>query len=346
MLELAMGPAQGRARRLEAAISFSLLAVLLLIAVGVFIKQSDSDMAKFGINVVTAPFEEYEESKDDQTTLTSLAPTGFEALSKTGVYNSENLYEKINGKAPLYTDSGFEKLYTQRFIDTNDENLWAELYVYDMRTVKNAFSVYSVQRRAEAEPFGPMQFAYRTANALYIVHGKYYVELVGSAESDKLFRAMAEVIRKIRANLTIDHDTGIAELALFPEENFVAGSIKLYLINAFGSEGLTDTFAARYKLDDNTVAAFLSKRSGPQEAQAVAKGYYEFLINNGATPAQKAMKILEGKIVDFYGTTEIVFNIGPFVAGIHEAENQQAAERLAERLSNKLRGAISSANNE
>ncbi len=342
-----MGPARGRARRLEAAISPCLLAVLLLIAIGVFIKQSDFEMARFGINIVTAePFEESEESKDDQTALSSLVPTGFEALSKTGVYNPDNLYEKINGKAPLYTDSGFEKLYTQRFINAKDESLWAELYVYDMGTMKNAFSVYSVQKRAEAEPFGPMRFAYRTANALYLVHGKYYVELVGSAESDELFRAMAEVIRKIRANLTIDPDAGIAELALFPEEDFIAGSVKLYLVNAFGSEGLTDTFTARYKLDDRTVAAFLSKRSNSQEAQVVAKGYYEFLINNGATPAQTDRKILEGKIVDFYGTTEIVFAIGPYVAGIHEAENQQAAENLAERLFDKLKEVISSANNE
>jgi len=191
-----------------------------------------------------------------------------------------------------------------------------------------------------------MRFAYKTSNALYFVHGKYYIELVGSAESDELFRAMAEVTRKIRANLTVDPDAEIAELALFPQEDFVSGSIKLYLVNAFGFEGLTDIFTARYKLGDETVAAFLSRRSNAQDAQAVAKSYYEFLINNGATPKQTAKKILEGKIVDFYGTTEIVFAIGPFVAGIHEAENQQAAEQLAERLFNKLREVLGSANNE
>ncbi|MHC4912218.1 MAG: DUF6599 family protein [Planctomycetota bacterium] len=343
-----MGPARRRVRRPESAISLCLLAVLLFIGLGVFIKQSDFEMARFGVDVATAelPLEDPGKSKDDQTALSSLVPTGFETLSKTGVYNPENLYEKINGKAPLYTESGFEKLSTQRFVSTADESLWAELYVYNMGTVKNAFSVYSVQRRAEAEPFGPMRFAYRTANALYFVHGKYYVELVGSAESAELFRAMAEVTRKIRANLTIDPNAAIGELALFPEEDFVAGSVKLYLLNAFGSEGLTDTFTARYKLDDETVAAFLSRRSDPQDAQAVAKGYYEFLINNGATPAQTAKKILEGKIVDFYGTTEIVFSIGPFVIGIHEADNQQAAEQLAERLLRKLREVISSVNNE
>ena len=50
--------------------------------------------------------------------------------------------------------------------------------------------------------------------------------------------------------------------------------------------------------------------------------------------------------MDSYGTTEIVFTVGHFVAGIHEAENQQAAEKLAEILINRLNEIINSANNE
>jgi hypothetical protein len=40
--------------------------------------------------------------------------------------------------------------------------------------------------------------------------------------------------------------------------------------------------------------------------------------------------------MDFYGKTEIVFTVGPFVAGIHEAESQEPAEKTAEELINKL----------
>jgi hypothetical protein len=211
-----------------------------------------------------------------------------------------------------------------------------ELFVYDMGNIRNAFSVYSTQRRAEAEPFPPMRFAYKTGNALYFVHGKYYIELVGSSESNELLRAMAEVARKIRANLAIDYDTNIDELALFPKENLIGESIKLYLTNAFGFEKLTDTFSAQYKLDSDTITAFLSRRADPQDAQLTAESYYNFLIANGGSAKPAVNKTFEGKVVDFYDTTEIVFATGPFVAGIHEAENQQAAEKLAEILFNKL----------
>ena len=221
-----------------------------------------------------------------------------------------------------------------------------ELYAYDMSTVKNAFSVYSVQRRAESEDFPPMRLAYKTGNALYFVHGKYYIELVGSSESGELFRAIAEAARKIQANLAVDHDTGIAELAMFPQENLVLGSIKLYLASAFGFGKLTDIFTAKYRLGNETVTAFLSKRVDSGDAEAIAESYRNFLIENGAVTKSATNKTVEGKVMDFYGTTEIVFTAGPFVAGIHEAENQQAAEKLAEILINRLNEIINSANNE
>jgi hypothetical protein len=170
--------------------------------------------------------------------------------------------------------------------------------------------------------------------------------LVGSSESGELFKAIAEVARKIQANLAVDPDTGIAELALFPQEDLVLGSIKLYLANAFGFERLTNTFTAKYRSGNETVTAFLSKRADSKDAEAIAESYRNFLIENGAVTKSTTNKTIEGKVMDFYGTTEIVFTAGPFVAGIHEAENQQAAEKLAEILINRLNEIIKSVNNE
>ncbi len=311
-----MGSVPGRAKRLESVIGICLLAILLLIAVGVFIKQ----MPK--------------QKKD----LTFLLPYGFKTLSEIEVYTTENLYEKINGKAPLYIDAGFIKLSTQRFVSQADENLVMELYIFDMARTRNAFSVYSVQKRAEVDILPDMQFAYKTSNAFYLAHGQYYIELVGFAESDELFAAMAEVARKIPTNLAVHDDTAIPEIEHLPKHNLVPGSVKLYLASAFGFEGLTDIFAAGYELNGETITAFLSKRSGPKDAEAVAESYRSFLIENGATASKATNKILEGKVLDFYDTTEIVLSTGPFVVGIHEAENQQSAENLAVMLVNKIGG--------
>ena len=215
-------------------------------------------------------------------------PPDSKSFPKPKSYIPENLYEKIDGKAPLYIESGFVKLFTQRFVSENDDSLWFEVFVFDMAAAKNAFSVYSVQKRADVETFPSMQFAYRTSNALYFVHDRFYVELVGSSESADLFGAMAEVADKLAgpAFLLSQESRGgkvteIPELTLFPQENIVAGSAKLYLSDVFGFDGFSDTFVCQYKVGEESVTAFLSRRPSPQDARTTAENYYNFLIDNG-----------------------------------------------------------------
>ncbi len=336
-----MSSVPGRNKRLESAISVLLLTLLLLIGIGVFIRQFDVDMVRFGIDTTTAgPLSEQIEPNTQEQFLDALMPDGFKEFSEIETYDAGNLYEKINGKAPSYTESGFVKLFTRRFISENDESLWMELYVFDMAAVRNAFSVYSVQKRPDALmfAFARPQPCYRTSNGLYFIHGKFYVELIGSTESTALDKAMAEIAVKF-ASQTIVDDAKITEFALFPEEDCVQGSFKLYLANAFGFDAFTDIFTCRYKLGDESITMFLSKHPDPQDARTTAESYYNFLIENDATDkptANKTLKDIGAKVLDFYDTTEIIFAIGPFIGGIHEAENQKAAEELAVMLIDKL----------
>jgi len=344
-----VGSIRRRVKRFESGVSVCILGILFLIGVGIFIKQSNYDLSRFGMGAAAVPKIETRQSKNDSGfDLSSLVPAGFETLAKAEVYNSENLYEKINGKAPLYIESSFEKLFTQRFASRDNEDLWMELFVFDMAGARNAFSVFSTQRRPDADAVSLFHtsFGYRTGNALYFVHGKYYIELVGSSQSGELFKAITEVAKKTASELAVDKVGRITELGLFPPDNIVEGSIKLYLANAFGFEGLTDTFTAQYVIDGQTITAFLSKRAGITEAMTVAEGYRKFLIENGAVAKKASNKALKAAVFDFYDTTEIVFATGSFVGGIHEAENQQAAEKLAVILINKFNEAISSIKNE
>jgi len=324
-----MDSTSDRSKKLETAIGICLLTILFLIAITILIKQSDYDMGRFGIEKAVG------EPEPIKAKLLSLVPAGFEMLSEE-VYLADNLFEKINGKAPLYIESGFEKLFTQRFINKKNEDLWMELFVFDMAALKNAFSVYSVQRRPDVEFLPDIQFGYKTTDSPYFVHGKYYIEFIASSKSDELFKAMMEVAHNIQTNLPVDKYTEIPELTLFPQENLVTDSPKLYLASAFGFEKFTDIFTAQYKLGDETITAFFGKRPDSKDAQLAAKSYYNFLLENGGELKPAINKILEGKVIDFYDTTEIVSSAGPFVYGIHEAESQQSAEKIAITMLNKL----------
>jgi hypothetical protein len=124
-----MSSVPGRAKKLESAISLGLLAVLLLISVLILLRHSQADLSRFGIEASAVP--PLPQGRQE-TTLGSLAPSGFKSFALTETYTAGNLYEKINGKAGFYIDAGFLRLLTHRFINVDRDDLWMELYLYDM----------------------------------------------------------------------------------------------------------------------------------------------------------------------------------------------------------------------
>ena len=317
-----MSTTRGRSKRLESTVSICILLVLLAITAAIFIKQLNID--------INAGAAETADMPESQVTfeLSSLVPDGFEIFSKTETYSPQTLYEKINGKSPLYLESGFEQLSTQRFVSKNDDALIMEVFVYDMATARNAFSVYSTQKRADTEILSTARFGYKTSNGIYLAHGRYYIELVGFSEAKELLEAITATAEKIQETLAVGSNAEMDELSLFPPENITAGSAKLYTVSAFGFEGFSNVFTCRYELDGQSVTAFLSKSPSPEEAQTFADSYYKFLIDNGAEAKQPINEGLEGKVIDFYGSIEVVFTAGPFVAGGHDAQDQQISEKI------------------
>jgi hypothetical protein len=335
-----MGQVPGRAKNLETVIGFCILAILCTIAVGLLLKQSRFEMT--ASDPKTSLDQQLQsttkEANKGEIGLNRFLPEDFETLSAEESYNNESLYEKIDGKAPLYTESGFTKLSCQRFVSKKDSNDVTELFLYDMAVPENAFCVYSNQRRADSviDPMFELAFGYKTANAFYFIRGKHYIELIGFTESSDLFKAMKETAQKIEEQLPFEKSEVLEQMKLFPAENLIAGSIKLYLTNAFGSEGLNRTFTAQYKMGEQTLTAFLSERKDTKDATDVAQGYRKFLTDNGVTAKKAVDKTLDGAVFDSAGAVEIVKAAGVFVIGIHEADDQNTAEKLAVELISKL----------
>jgi hypothetical protein len=264
---------------------------------------------------------------------------GFQALSTGESYNPDNLYEKINGKATFYFDSGFSSLQTQRFASTTDPNLWMELFIYDMGFPDNAFSAFSRQRRPEAENLPDIQFAYKTGNGAYFITDRYYVEIVGSAESPALLGAIEELAQKTHSAFAKSDKIKIGLLDLFPTKGLIPESIKLYPTDTFGFSELNDTYTAQYRAGDQRVTVFFSKRKDASQAAGIAEKYYNFLIEAGCSEklvTDPTLQTLKAKAIDAFGVTEILLTTGSFFVGVHETENQPDAEKLLLELVEKL----------
>ena len=223
----------GRARTFESAVGMLILLIMIATAVGIYIISQDYNMARFGISA------SQQESGGD-----------FPPVGKVETYNNDNLYEKIDGKAPMYQEAGFVKLTAQRFAAKSNSELGFELYIYDMNNAKNAFSVYSRQKRADVtdlNDLGASAFGYVAGNEICISLGRNYIEMIGSAESNELVDGMKGIAKDMSAKFKPTDNDKIAELGYFPVEGTVAGSWKLQIDNAFGFDGLTNAYSALYK---------------------------------------------------------------------------------------------------
>jgi hypothetical protein len=330
-MEPVMAQTRGKTPRYESVISLFLLAVLFIIGLSVVIPQFNLETSS---TIVASA-----EPRSLDNLLSSIVPAGFEPLSEIAVYNAENLYEKINGKAPFYVDSGFEMLLTNWLKNQTDNELMFEFYVYDMAEPANAFSVFSIQKRPDASPMSGFEvnFGYRTENAILFVKGRYYIELIGSAKSEPLFNAMTEFAKKLSATLPDQRQFSFPNQLIAAKDNLIPGSIKFYTGNALGFDGFDNTFTAVYKIDSSNVTIFLSQRPDEKNAEQLVRDYCKFLIETGAEEKSADISINKARVLDFYGTIELVFNKGPIVAGIHEAEDIETAVKLAPLLNDILK---------
>jgi hypothetical protein len=321
----------------QTVISLFILAVLSVVLAGILYTQFDFNPAVAQWQQLAAGEAELGPSgaAPPQATLIAV-PEQLVGLTPPEVFDRQTLSDKINGKAELYLSSGFERLEAQRFSLSGTTQPWMELFSYNMGRFENAYSVFSVQRREGAAPVDLVEYAYQTENALFLVHGPYYLEIIASAATEQMLESML-----LLAGIFIEQvkvvEESIKEDQLFPPEGLLADSIARIPTNAFGYERMDKVFTAQYQFDGTEIGAYFSRRESEAEAAELAAAYREFLVRFGGKNLGIEMPIENAAVIHILDTHEIVFSMGPYLAGVREAENLQQALTLAMRLHEHLK---------
>ncbi len=304
----------------------SLLTLLALLGIGIWIF---SQQFKFNPAVeagrTTPP--------EGPPSLAALAWPGLRPLGDPERFSPEILSDKINGKAEVYLSAGFVSLTCQRFSLKDQPGSWLEMCVYDMAAPRQALAVLTAQRRPGAQPLGLGELAYQSQGSIFFTRGRYYVEIIVAATEDQeAGLALAQAfVRQVQAPLE-----PLREAALFPQENLIPESFSLIASDAFGFEGLNDVLVARYRLHEEEVTAFVSRRASGEEAAALAQAYHRFLIQNSGVEVFAANGPAKAWMVKFMDSFDLVFTHGPFLAGVHQADSQSAALEVGVRLAQSL----------
>jgi hypothetical protein len=323
MASLPIGMQHSTARspgRGETAIAVCALGAMAAVLAGVCIQQSRFDPAVMLASAGAAA------PAQAMPGLLEKWPAGLSAMSEPEAFAPATLSDKIDGKGELYLSAGFVSLRDQRVRFAGGAGSWMEMFVFDMGLPANAFSVFSSQRRPKAADAGIADYSYEADNELCLVHGRFYVEMVCSDSSNAAMRAAESLARAYVAATTVaEHANVGAEQALFPPEGLIPGSIALVPSDVFGFDRLRNVFVARYRDGANEVTLFAAKRGAPDEAARAAgelRGFFVADCGGTETPAPQG-----AAIIDLGGSFEAVFARGPYLAGVHQAADREAAQR-------------------
>jgi hypothetical protein len=318
---------------------YGILVLLGLIIIGLLVRQARFNPA-VGV-ALRAPLQGRSQAASGQTpsATAALIPEvkGFTPLAPGESFGPDNLSDKIDGKAELYLAAGFKEMSCRKFgLDTAGK-AYVEVFIYDMGSAQNAFAAFSGQRRPGSPSSSLTANAYNTTNALFFTKGRFYVEIVADRASEALLSSLEAYAKALLAKLPAEGATKDAR-ALFPQEGLAPDTVRLCAADTFGCEGLNNMFTGEYTLKSGKATGFVARRDTPEQAQAEAQRYLDFLAANGYQKVQTPGSPAGFLVLVLDNSFELVFVEDKTLAGVHDATSREAALELAAKLKKELKG--------
>jgi hypothetical protein len=250
-----------------------------------------------------------------------MLPPGWSAAEPWEVYPNGRLYEKIDGREPLFQQYGVVQLrYAAVSKDKND----FEVYLYDMQTPDGALGIYLANSPSEFKDLDIGVMSDISGGQVRVLKGRTYLEILSLSEKapQNLLLALASGLTQ---NIPVEKTTQRTAVDLLPKEGRVRGALILNRENTYGLARLTDIFSATYHQGQDEYDLLVRKitpSEGRKMISAVAEEIREFdgkIIQNNP----------DSLTAEFMGKTLILNLHGNFMIGIYASMPvQQAQQRL------------------
>lgn len=320
----------------EQRLSLVLLSVLAFIAVFMLYRQARFDPAAWREQAVQPQSAGVQPAESNDSAMDAV--DGWVPLTPKERYDADTLSDKIDGKADLYLSAGFRSLESRRFAQKKNQARWMERFVYDMGDVRNAFAVFSSQRRSNVQPIDLTPYAYLAGNGLFFVHGDFYVEIIAadaSADAQAGLKALGA------AFVQAQPEGAAAELFepfLLPKPHRVDQTEQLTARSVFGIEGLDGVFTAAYHDQQADASAFIRSYDSDARAEAMAEKFQAFWMDFGGETIPPPEDLKHMRIVLILDNYEIAMVEKGWLFGVHEATDLQLGLSLVRQLRNNVLG--------
>lgn len=253
---------------------------------------------------------------------------------KTQVFDAENLYVKINGRADYFMAFGFKRLYNLLLVGDKDPATTIDIEVYDQGSASNALGAYGGERAPTIRPTaGEDGLHHLDRNALYLARGPYYIRVIGSSESPEMTRALEALAGKLISGVKGEplpwaYGVFVGQMGLDP------GQLSYFAENAFSLGFARDVWTVRPAGKDADLEIFVAVQETAPAARAFAdKLRKAFLELGSAAGRAEGVPVVKDQ---FLGLISGAGAEGRFAYGVRGAADLASAGKELARLRQAL----------
>jgi len=264
-----------------------------------------------------------------------IALDGLKPMSPTEFYNSENLYEKIDGRSPAYQSFNVQQLRCRTFNVVAAAGSFVDVYEYRFDSPVDAFGMFALERDPKGQPLDFAPDGYSGEMGYFYRQGAVYVQIIASDVKPETM-ALAKAIAQNRAQALPADDSGLAGRRKLPAAGMIADSVSFVPENAQGQADFKDVFQAKYNSDGVELPFFIMV-AAPDAAAKAWQSFQDFCARFGK--AENLPDVNGGKIfsAQVFGKWKVVYQRDGELGGVFDATDAAKARAFIEKY---LRGEI------
>ncbi|MCD7972321.1 MAG: hypothetical protein LUG18_06595 [Candidatus Azobacteroides sp.] len=248
---------------------------------------------------------------------------GWVLSDKMEIFHEDNLFDRINGAAPLFIENNFLEMTAMEYNRGED---YITIQVYRHATPEDAFGMYASERSSDLPYLSIGGEAQGDDSHLYYFAGETYVKIWSNTNASPVLQEIASRL----AVHTNPHATYPALTRIFPKKNLLPYSLEYITANYLGHSFLHAAYTAKYDLEGELVHIFILDANTPQEARKMLDSYFEF--------AGQAHEYEQGPLLvkdKYTGTIPLIWK-GQYITGAF-TDDSGAYERKAGEMEEILR---------
>lgn len=255
------------------------------------------------------------------------AVDGWTVSDEVEVFNPDNLFDRINGAAPLFLENNFREMTSMEYKKGSD---YITIQAYRHASPEDAFGMYTAERSSDLQYLPIGGEAQGDKSTLYFFAGNMYLKIWSNTSGD-----VSKELQAIGQALASKIDPGAdypSIVRLFPEQGQVPYSATYITSNFIGHEFLRSVYTMKYEKDGQAFQLFVLDGETPNGVKSILTQYMAF--------TKQTVELNEGEwlIKDRYNGDIPALWKGRYLIGVfsENGENVAGGNELVKELAGKL----------